>query len=876
MARSGLDSEAPADLADLLPLAIARPREAIVHARAALRTELGPSDASIARQVVGIVLRDTGEGPAAVRELRAALRLARAAGSAEREIDVLATLGLTLAVNGRTAAGLSLLDTAVSGASRSMVGSVRYRRGYALWIGGHHEPALHDFDHAVLALHRSGKSLWEARSLTMRAFVHLALGSAERAAADLRRAERLLADSDESLESAYAVHNRGIVAGRLGDLPTALTLFDNAADLYRKLDASVPELGLDRCSVLLAAGLPRDALTEIDETLERQPEADSRSALSAELLLAAATSALAAGRTGDARERAERARRLFAQQQRGWWRAHAVLVGLRAEFATDRPSRRLLRRALRCAEDLAGLGSPEQRQAWLLVGQIASGVEEHAVAVAALRKVAASRGRGPALARAVAWHAEALHAQTQGDVRRVLVACRRGLAVIDEHRAALGSSELRASASAHGAEMARLALRHAARSAPPRRLLAWGERLRAGVVAVPPVRPPDDVAFRAELTAVRDVVKRLNRARAEGLPVAALEREQLRRERAVRASAHRVRSHGRGSAPGGVRVGELLDLLGSDQLLHILDIDGSLTVLLCGGGQVRRFDVGPTGAATSEVEYALHGLRMIAHHPEGPSAERALHRLESGAAGLSAALLGPAARHLGDGEVVIVPPAALHGVPWSLVPRLRDRAVSVAPSARGWMHARTRSAAAARPVLVRGPGLLETSNEIAELAGMLPDAITLTDGEATVAAVLAALDGAGLAHVAAHGTFRADSPLFSALWLADGPLTVYDFEGVTRAPEHLILPACDSGRLAVVGADELIGLAASLIPLGTSSVIAALLPVDDAASARLMVALHRRLLAGDRPAAALAAARRMDDSPAAVGAGLSFVCVGRG
>jgi CHAT domain-containing protein len=193
------------------------------------------------------------------------------------------------------------------------------------------------------------------------------------------------------------------------------------------------------------------------------------------------------------------------------------------------------------------------------------------------------------------------------------------------------------------------------------------------------------------------------------------------------------------------------------------------------------------------------------------------------------------------------------------------------------MRARTRpTAAEGRSVLVRGPGLVDVSSEIPELSDMLPDAITLTDGQATVSAVLAALDGAGLAHIAAHGTFRADSPLFSALSLVDGPLTVYDLEGVTRAPEHLVLPACDSGRLAAVGADELIGLVASLIPLGTSSVIAALLPVDDAASARLMVELHRHLLAGDRPAAALSAARRHDDSPAAIGAGLSFVCVGRG
>ena len=38
-----------------------------------------------------------------------------------------------------------------------------------------------------------------------------------------------------------------------------------------------------------------------------------------------------------------------------------------------------------------------------------------------------------------------------------------------------------------------------------------------------------------------------------------------------------------------------------------------------------------------------------------------------------------------------------------------------------------------------------------------------SDGAATAENVLHGLDGAWLAHIAAHGTFRADSPLFSAL-----------------------------------------------------------------------------------------------------------------
>ena len=72
--------------------------------------------------------------------------------------------------------------------------------------------------------------------------------------------------------------------------------------------------------------------------------------------------------------------------------------------------------------------------------------------------------------------------------------------------------------------------------------------------------------------------------------------------------------------------------------------------------------------------------------------------------------------------------------------------------------------------------------------------------------MLHALDGAWLAHIAAHGIFRADSPLFSSLRMYDGPLTVYDFEQLQRAPYRLVLSSCDSGVLAPAGADELLGL----------------------------------------------------------------------
>src|SRR5260370_19785903 len=107
---------------DLLRLALSHPREALARAREVLTRRPGAYEASVAHQAAGIVLRDIGDVNAGVRELRAALRLARRTGSAEREADVLATLGLALAYAGRTADGLAAFDSALSLSSGELAG----------------------------------------------------------------------------------------------------------------------------------------------------------------------------------------------------------------------------------------------------------------------------------------------------------------------------------------------------------------------------------------------------------------------------------------------------------------------------------------------------------------------------------------------------------------------------------------------------------------------------------------------------------------------------------------------------------------------------------------------------------------------------------
>ncbi len=871
----------------LLPLALSRPSEALAQARALLASRPEPYEASVAHHAAGIVLRDFGDVGSGIREMRAAVRLARMAGNQDRESDALATLGTTLVYGGHTKSGLAVLDAAVQQASGSTAGRVLMRRGAVLRSLGRYQQALDDLRLAAAILRRADDSLWEARVLINRSVIHLALGSIERAEADGDRAEELFSAAGQELEFIFARHNRGLIAFRAGDLPAALAYLDEAAQRYRALGATMPDLSMDRCAVLLAAGLPREALEEADSAIHALDAIRGQPGQKAELLLSAARSALAAGDMQVAFERAQAAYRLFGMQQRDWWRAHARLLVLQARAATSAPSGRLLRQASETAVHLDELRSTEAPLAHLLAGRMALRLGRFEEAERHLGAAARMRRRGSALGRATGWLAQALRAEAAGESRRVLSACRRGLAVLDEHVLTLGASELRAQATVHGVELAALAQRQALRGGRARDLLVWSERWRAVALAVPPVHSPEDPEVRAELAAVRDIASRVRETRARGAPTAVLERQQQQLERAIRARTLRLRggdARGAEGSDGSQRFDvtsllEELEKLGGGQLVQIVEVDGDLHVLVCGAGTVRRFAAGRAEAAAREVELARFRLRMLAGGRPALAGEAALALLEVAGQRLEAELLSEAARHLGqlgDGPVVVVPPGKLHAVPWALLPALRDRTVSVAPSANVWLRARHALPPERRNVvLVLGPGLGTIAGEVPALAERYDDVSVLGDGGATAERVLAAIDGAWLVHVAAHGTFRSDSPLFSSLRVDDGPLTVYDLERLRKAPYRLVLGSCDSGLLAPAGADELLGLTTSLVALGTVGIIASVVPVNDAAAMRLMLVLHEHLRRGESLAAGLRHARQeVRGDPALAPAAWSFLALG--
>jgi hypothetical protein len=276
------------------------------------------------------------------------------------------------------------------------------------------------------------------------------------------------------------------------------------------------------------------------------------------------------------------------------------------------------------------------------------------------------------------------------------------------------------------------------------------------------------------------------------------------------------------------------------------------------------------------VDRVTFTLRRLGH----PAASRASRSaasalLRRSATALDDSVLGVTAAETGDRPLVVIPTGPLQSLPWSVLPSCMGRPVTVAPSATLWQQA---AAAPGDPMprrVVVGYGLPGAVTE-AETVGALHRTTALVDAAATVGAVTRAMNGAGLAHIAAHGRVQPQNPLFSSLMLADGPLTVYDIERLDRVPRMVILASCDSGRTVVRAGDELLGISATLLSRGARQVIASVVPLPDVATAPMMVAFHELLLAGHQAPQALAEVQKRfaGEDPAGAAAAAGFVCVG--
>ena len=866
----------PAERAlEALRLAEADPRRAAVLATEAAQAAHSADDvaaAAIAARARGLAAFHLEDIDAAVRHLRRAVALGLRAGSPQLAGEARMTLAFALNWRGRPSDALREIDAALDDLHGVARARAIAQRGAILHQVGRLDEAVADYRAALPVLRRADDLVWVQRVLSNRGHVRSIRREFAAAEADLLEAERICREQDLEMSVGFVHLNFGYLNMLRGDIPVALGYLDRAEERFRALGSQLGPLLVDRSEILMSARLISEARAAAEAAVHAF-ESERREILLPEARLMFARAAQLDGDLTTALREAGLAAREFARLGRQEWAAIARVRTMTIRLVADPDAS--VSPAWIARETAAARGRWQGVELELQLAAARRAIENGRTEQAGQLLEAASRRRRSASVslRAGGWYAEALLRRMSGNDRGAQSAARSGLRVLDAHAATLGATDLRAYASGHRVQLVDLGLRMAFDTASVDRVFEWAELGRARHLQYPPVRPPDDPELAGALAELRMTVRDLNERRGAGRASQALRLRRVALEQRVR-DRHRRHRGDEVSELSPLSLAELGGALGDAALLEFVEFDDTMHVVSVIDGRARLTALGPVAeirALVERVPFALH--RLVRRNAGSDSRAAGLDLLRDTAGRLDALLIA-ALPEVGDRSLVVVPTGPLQPLPWSILPSCAGRPLTVAPSAGLWHSAHGRAARPGHVIVAAGPGLPGARAEARAVAAAY-GATALLDEHATVHAVASGLSSAAMAHLAAHGTVRADNPLFSALRLADGPLMVYDVEKVERAPHTVVVAACDTGRPVVPLGDELMGLSATFLAQGTAQLIASVVPIHDVDTAPLMVAFHRRLAAGMPAASALAAAQsETRDDGLAVAAG--FVCFGAG
>ena len=779
--------------------------------------------------------------------------------------SILISLAHAESEQGRTSLGWALLTRAEDLTAPADRGILHGQRGLLLLRTGQARAALPHFDTAAGLIDVGRQPVELARVLLNRAVARLETGAFAGARADLQRCAELAraADADEHLLEVKALHNLGCCELAAGELPAALRTISQAVEGFAKWPAWRPVAIVDLARAMLEAGLAGDAAGELDRAIKQFREQRMSQDL-AEAEAVRAEASLLLGDAEAARTWANRARARFRRRGNAAGAAAAELIKLHAEqrLCTAAP-RVLARRAFALASRLEELRARHDSATATLLGiraLVAAGVTDEAAAQA--RSLPRMRIATPLAVRMLRYLVLAELSAASGDRQGALRTLCRGLSELARHRTQLGSIDLQTGTAALGVQLSAYGLALSLAEGIPREIFEWSELSRAQSLRVTPVRPPADPELAAVVAELRKLECSRRAAVMGGRPADhAFDGQIAVLKRRIRQDAWPAQ--GGGSVERAATLAEVsAELRARDQTMLSFFRQGRMLYgLVIVDRQCR---VLPLGDAEETFEIARR-LRVDVAALVGRRLQSRMEKVLTESINAHAGQLADrlihteAAAEIGDRELVIVPSDLLAATPWQLLAPLHGRAVTVAPSAASWLAARRASERHAgqgsgRVVLIAGPQLREAEREVEAVASQYPDPVVLRGAAATVTATLQALEGAETAHLVVHGDHESDNALFSKLELADGPLMAYDLLGLRTPPRHVVLSACEVGRVSTRPGDEPLGVVTTLLHLGSSTVIAAVAPISDGATVEVMTAYHRHVNEGTAPAQALAAA----------------------
>lgn len=307
--------------------------------------------------------------------------------------------------------------------------------------------------------------------------------------------------------------------------------------------------------------------------------------------------------------------------------------------------------------------------------------------------------------------------------------------------------------------------------------------------------------------------------------------------------------------------------LGADQtLIEFVEIDGVFAAFVVNGNKIGFIgDLATVPEIAGDLEDLNFQFDSLRYGTTGM--ERFLGQMKSRSdaclANLYDRLLRPIEHLLKGSSLVIIPAGLLHYVPFHALYDGENYVVeqfetTYAPSAGVWSKLQERPPRRIENSLLVGfadERIPLVESEVDDIRRIVSKPKTLIGDDATFAAFTKNASRRDLIHLACHGQFRAENPMFSSLHLADGWVTVRDICKQRIEAELVVLSACETGLNKVFPGDEILGLARGFLTAGAASLIVSLWTVNDAAASRLMSGLYIEIQCGHTPAASLRKAK---------------------
>jgi CHAT domain-containing protein/Tfp pilus assembly protein PilF len=215
-------------------------------------------------------------------------------------------------------------------------------------------------------------------------------------------------------------------------------------------------------------------------------------------------------------------------------------------------------------------------------------------------------------------------------------------------------------------------------------------------------------------------------------------------------------------------------------------------------------------------------------------------------------------------HLIFVPHGPLHFLPFHALKNddlyLADAyTISYAPSATVFTLCQEKPRSQKQRSLVlgipdeRAPQIL---TEVQSVAALLPRAALFLGEQATAEVLRQKGPETGLLHIATHGVYRQDNPMFSAIRLGDGYMNLYDLYQMRLGAKLVTLSGCATGMNFVAAGDELLGLQRGLFCAGATSLLLALWDVHDGSTAQFMEDFYRSYILNDNMETSLQTAMR--------------------